>query len=333
MIMLDHEFHFIQQLTETPHSAITLSTPGGDMLHLQGLNKTFWPHPLSRDAYLKKDALLYYASVSTWMMPYLKEQPQMPQRYPDGVEGSCFQSRFQSNHLPEFIQTLTTQAWHNLAVSVCNTESLLYLVNLGCVEFEMAADVLCWQILIPDNETFEIACRIAKSLLVRLDNYAPEILGHVYCKTHYTNASWGLDIVVPLTPDTKESPKLDRLKTARRIAEQVILEWEQLTLNQDPGLAQTGWMLSIASNNFNEPVPNTGLTAPYSLSPNRNALVSAPVGLDEIMREVIDPRQFHLGNMHERIEAVGDLWSNFHSNAYRFANNVIPLKKKKRKNS
>lgn len=331
MIMLDHEFHFVQKLTETPHSAITLSTPGGEILHLQGLNKIFWPHPTSRDAYLKKDALLYYASIANLLIPFVKVQPQMPQRYPEGIEGSCFQSRFQPNHLPEFIQTLTTEAWHNLAVTVKNTESLLYLVNLGCIEFEMAANVLAWQILIPDNEPFEIACRIAKSLLVRIEQFAPDILSHVYCKTHYKNSSWGLDIIIPLTSDTIQSPKFDRMTVARRIAEQVLMEWEHLTLNNDPGQAQIGWMLSIASNNFREPVPNSGLTAPYSLYPNRNAYVSTPVGLDEIMREVIDPREFHLGNLHERIDAVGDLWGNFHTNGFQVASNVIPMKKKKKK--
>src|SRR5690348_9618402 len=59
---------------------------GGGKVHLTNLEKIFWPEL----GLTKRDLLQYYADVSPWLLPHLKDRAMVMKRYPNGIHGPFF---------------------------------------------------------------------------------------------------------------------------------------------------------------------------------------------------------------------------------------------------
>jgi bifunctional non-homologous end joining protein LigD len=60
--------------------------PAGKKLRLTNLQKPFWP----KLGITKRDLLQYYADVSRYLLPHLKNRAMVMKRYPNGAEGDFF---------------------------------------------------------------------------------------------------------------------------------------------------------------------------------------------------------------------------------------------------
>jgi bifunctional non-homologous end joining protein LigD len=102
------------------------------------LDKIFWIKTKYRRALTKRDLIIYYDSISEYILPHLKDRPLSLSRYPDGVLGKHFYHKNWNKEKPEYVETVKVHSENSGAIVnyiVCNNkDTLLWLANLGCIE-------------------------------------------------------------------------------------------------------------------------------------------------------------------------------------------------------
>ena len=102
------------------------------------MKKEFWGATEYRPAITKGDLIEYYSKMSEHILPYLRDRPISLSRYPDGVAGKAFYQKDWKNETPRYVRTVKVYSESNndeINYIVCNNkETLLWLVNLGCIE-------------------------------------------------------------------------------------------------------------------------------------------------------------------------------------------------------
>jgi bifunctional non-homologous end joining protein LigD len=104
------------------------------------LDKVFWDKTSTHNQLTKKDLIKYYDSISSYLLPNLKDRPLSLSRYPDGIKGKSFYHKnWDQENKPDFVQTAKiyseSREGNLINYIICNNkETLLWLANLGCIE-------------------------------------------------------------------------------------------------------------------------------------------------------------------------------------------------------
>jgi bifunctional non-homologous end joining protein LigD len=104
------------------------------------LDKVFWRKTSTHPQLTKKDLIKYYDSISSYLLPHLKDRPLSLSRYPDGIKGKSFYHKnWDQENKPAFVQTAKvyseSREGNIINYIICNNkETLLWLDNLGCIE-------------------------------------------------------------------------------------------------------------------------------------------------------------------------------------------------------
>lgn len=146
-------------------------------LRLTHLDKVFFPG----EGYTKGDLINYYKDVAPYILPYLKDRPESLNRHPNGIAASGFYQKDMAGYNPKWFKTQRIYSEsRDKSVDypvVQNEESLLYIVNLGCIEINPwfsridaleNPDFLVID-LDPDGNSFKHVMDIAKELHEILD--------------------------------------------------------------------------------------------------------------------------------------------------------------------
>src|SRR6266481_2577595 len=119
---------------EQQHQEQVRAEIGGRELTLTHLNKIYFP----KACFTKRDILVYYATVSPYLLPFLKHRPLVLHRYPNGIAGGAFYQKEAGEYIPEWIRTVAifseTKKRDVSYFLIDDLASLLYLTNLGCIE-------------------------------------------------------------------------------------------------------------------------------------------------------------------------------------------------------
>ncbi len=119
---------------EQPHKEQVRAEIGGRELTLTHLNKIYFP----KAGFTKRDVLVYYATVSPFLLPFLKHRPLVLHRYPNGIAGGAFYQKEAGEYIPQWIRTVAifseTKKRDVPYFLIDDLASLLYLTNLGCIE-------------------------------------------------------------------------------------------------------------------------------------------------------------------------------------------------------
>jgi bifunctional non-homologous end joining protein LigD len=179
--------------------------------------------------------------------------------------------------------------------------SLLYLVNLGCIELNpwlsrrqsLEKPDLVVIDLDPDGNAFNEVVAIAK--LVR--KVLTKIGAESFCKT---SGSSGLHICIPT------GGRYD-FDVGREFAESVCrvvhgLAPRNTSVERNPAKRVGRIYLDFLQNRRGQT-----LAAPYCVRPRPGATVSAPLKWSEV-RAGLKPADFTVHNMSKRLARVGDLW-------------------------
>jgi bifunctional non-homologous end joining protein LigD len=273
----------------------------GHDLRFTHLSKYYWP----QEKITKRDMINYYYQVAPFMLPYMKDRPQILNRHPNGIAGKTFYQKDVKGKAPEWITTFPYYSYTDQKEKeflVCTNEaSLLYMASLGCIEMNpwhsrtQSPDHPDWCIidLDPDKNSFEQvieAAQVTKAVLDAIDVSC-------YCKT---SGSSGLHIYIPLA--AKYDYEVSK-EFARSIATIVHKQIPKFTSIERKTADREGKMYI----DFLQNRPQASVAAPYSLRPKPGATVSTPLHWDEV-KKGLQMKDFTIHNVVQRLREQGDLF-------------------------
>ncbi|MGD0361003.1 MAG: DNA ligase D [Bryobacteraceae bacterium] len=273
------------------------------VLKFTNLNKVFYP----AEGIVKRDLLNYYDAVASLILPHLKDRPLSLKRYPNGIQQQFFFQKDAPQTFAPWLRAEEIYSDHNEApiryVFAQDRASLLYLVNLGCIDHNP------WMSRSPtlDNPDFVLIdldpqdCPydmiVEAALLVREKLNAIGIEG--YPKT---TGGDGMHIYIPL--ETVYSYEESRT-FAEILAHLVQRDRPELftaprtVSKRQKGRVYFDWIQNGKSKT---------IAAPYVLRAYPGAPVATPLAWSEV-QPGLTPGQFNIYNAPERFAKKGDLFS------------------------
>jgi bifunctional non-homologous end joining protein LigD len=279
-----------------------LARAGSIELRLSNLDKIFWPET----GYTKGDLLTYYFNVSPVIVPHLRDRPLTLKRMPDGVVGPYFYEKDAPSYTPEWVPTidvaLETEDRTVHALTVCDVASLLWVVNLGCIDLhplhatgerQTHPSYAVFDLDPFPPAGFENACEVALLLKVVLDRLGVA----AYPKT---SGGTGLHIFMPLDRTHSFDDVRAFVAAVCRIVHRAA-----------PDMTTRDWEVSKRSGrvflDYGMNRPQASLSCAYSVRPEWNAPVSTPLAWDEFGN--VDPAEFTMATALERVNEVGDMFA------------------------
>jgi bifunctional non-homologous end joining protein LigD len=289
---------------EIPRGETTADVRLGERaVRLTNLGKVFFPEL----GLTKRDLLQYYADVSPWLLPHLRDRAMVMKRYPHGATGEFFFMKRAPSPRPAWIETCAIDHGSKGVIDfpvIQDLPALLWVVNLGCIDLNQWY-ARCDDVDRPDYLHFDLDPvpgadfeRVRETAL--LLRRALEALG-MPCLVK-TTGSRGLHLYVPIErgPLQKEvwgvarflAASLERTfpalvtaeyRVARRPHGRVLVDYNQ-----------NAWGRTLAS--------------VYSVRPRPLATVSTPVTWAEVERGVTI-EDFRLDNVPARLRQQGDLFA------------------------
>lgn len=274
----------------------------GNTLKLTNLDKVYFP----TDGFTKRDLLNFYHDVSPWLLPHLENRPLSLKRYPNGIHDKYFFHKNMVDNVPEWLQRVPVQEEENgktIHYALANNEaSLLYLVNLGCIDhnpFISRIDSLDhpdWALIDLDPvecpydmivEAALVVHRILKK--IGLDGYAK------------TTGGDGMHIYIPLEPRYS----FDQVRSFAELLSQ-LAESEASSLFTTPRSVQKRKKGRVY---FDWQQIGSGKTiaAPYVVRAHDGAPVATPLEWKEV-KKGLDPHQFTIRNSVKRFDRLGDIF-------------------------
>jgi bifunctional non-homologous end joining protein LigD len=274
-----------------------LARAGNKELKLSNLDKVFWPE----EGFTKADLITYYFNVSETMLPHVENRPLTLKRMPDGIGGAYFYEKNAPQYTPSWMPTLPVQTEDKVInfLTVHDVADMLWLANLGCIEFHplhaTGADQSRPNYAFFDLDPFPPAtwedvryvAGLVKLVLDRLDLAS-------YPKT---SGATGMQIMVPLDGTIEYDMVRGFVGAVSDLVHEA--DSEVTTLEWEVGKRSGKVFLDV---NMNREGAN--IAAAYSVRPEPGGTVSAPFTWQEI--DEIEPSLFTMGTIFERIHHVGD---------------------------
>jgi bifunctional non-homologous end joining protein LigD len=270
---------------------------GSQTLKFTNLKKVYYPD----EGYTKRDVLNYYDGVADLILPHLKDRPLSLKRYPNGIKEQYF---FQKNAADSFASWLRTELIDDIEyVFAEDRASLLYLVNLGCIDHNP------WMSRSPslDNPDFILIdldpqeCVFDKIVDAALS--VKKVLDRIglvgYPKT---TGGDGMHVYVPVEP-------IYSYEETRTFADLI----SRLTIAENPNLFTTPRTVAKRQKNrvyfdYLQNGRSKTIAAPYVLRAYGGAPVATPLEWQEV-RHGLHPTQFNITNALDRFAKRGDLFA------------------------
>ncbi len=278
-------------------------TIGGHALKFTNLPKVFYPD----EGYTKRDVLNYYAAIAPLILPHLKDRPLSLKRYPNGIKEEFFFQKNTPETFPSWLRTELIDSEHAgkpiRYVFADDLASLLYLVNLGCIDHNP------WMSRVPHLENpdfvlidldphecpFEMI--VDAALLVR------RVLDQIGLAGYpKTTGGDGLHVYIPVAP-------IYSYEETRTFAELIA----RVVQSRNPDLFTTPRSVSKRARarvyfDYLQNGLSKTIAAPYVLRAYPGAPVATPLDWSEVRRG-LEPGQFTIANAPERFAAKGDLFA------------------------
>jgi bifunctional non-homologous end joining protein LigD len=275
----------------------------GGTVKLTNLQKIFWP----KLRLTKRDLLQYYADVSPWLLPHVKDRAMVMKRYPNGINGPFFFMKRAPSPRPASIPICPIEHASGNIIGfpvIQHLASLLWLVNLGCIDLNPWY-ARCDDVHRPDYLHFDLdpvegtpfSRVLETALLVRDALAALHISSYVK-----TTGSRGIHVYVPIVrgPDQKQVWSFAK-KFSKALEQQhpKIVTAEYRVAKRPKGRVLV---------DYNQNAWNRTLASVYSVRPKPLATVSTPVTWKEVEHGV-RIEDFTMMNVPQRLKKVGDLWA------------------------
>ena len=302
-------------------SAEVSLTIGKNILKFTNLNKVFYP----AEGIVKRDLLNYYDAVADLILPHLRDRPLSLKRYPNGIEKQFFFQKDAPLTFAPWLRAEEIYSNHNEApiryVFAQDRASLLYLVNLGCIDHNPwmshtpTLDCPDFVLIDLDPQDCSYDMIVEAALLVRERLEAIGLQG--YAKT---TGGDGMHIYIPLEPIYS----YDESRTFAEILAHLVQRDrpELFTVPRAVAKRQKNrvyfdWMQNGKSKT---------IAAPYVLRAYAGAPVATPLDWDEV-KPGLTPGQFNIHNAPGRFGKTGDLFAGVLANLQRLESPLEKLEK------
>jgi bifunctional non-homologous end joining protein LigD len=280
-------------------------TLGGHRVRLTNLGKTFWP----KDGITKRDLLQYYADVSPWLLPHLRDRAMVMKRYPNGASGKCFFMKRVPEPHPDWLETCAIEHASGSVIDfpmVQDLASLLWVVNLGCIDLNQWY-ARCDDVDRPDYVHFDLdpvkggkGVKFAKVLEAALVvGGTLEALG--MAPLVKTTGSSGCHIYVAI----RRGPTQKQVWTFAKALAHTLAQKHPRLLTAIYRVADrpAGRVLV----DYNQNAWGRTLSSIYSARPKPRAPVATPLTWSEV-KAGVDLSAFRIDNVPARLRELGDLW-------------------------
>jgi bifunctional non-homologous end joining protein LigD len=270
---------------------------GSQTLKFTNLKKVFYPD----EGYTKRDVLNYYDGVANLILPHLKDRPLSLKRYPNGIKQDYF---FQKDAPESFAPWLRTERIDEIHyVFAEDRASLLYLVNLGCIDHNpwmsrsQSLDNPDFILIDLDPQECPFDKIVDAALLVKrvLDRIG--LVG--YPKT---TGGDGMHVYIPVEP-------IYSYEETRTFADLI----SRLAIAEEPNLFTTPRTVAKRQKNrvyfdYLQNGRSKTIAAPYVLRAYEGAPVATPLEWHEVQHG-LHPKQFNITNALDRFASRGDLFA------------------------
>jgi bifunctional non-homologous end joining protein LigD len=315
---------------------------GDYQISLTNLNKVFWPGHGKQLAITKRDYIAYLVRVAPYLLPHLRDRLLTMLRFPHGIDGERFYQKHWEDHLPRFVETVIAYTEHehkDQEFLLCNNLStLIWLGQIANLELHTAHSRVC---AAPDAFslplTFTGSLNVLESSLLNypdflvfdLDPYLysgreekgeePELHRKGFRKTRdlalwlkelldslllkafiKTSGRTGLHIYVPIVRNVDYD-------MVRHFSEEI---GRAITMSHEDDVTME-WSVAKRSGkvflDHNMNARSKSLASVYSARIAGGAPVSTPLAWEEL--EKTYPTDYRIDSVSDRLEQVGDLWS------------------------
>jgi bifunctional non-homologous end joining protein LigD len=280
----------------------TLSFGRGKKLDVSSLGKVFFPEA----GHTKGDLMRYYAEVSPYLLPALKDRPLILRRYPDGVGGPSFFQQKAPDSPPPAVRVgdvVTATGEHASRIVGGDLPTLLYTVQVGSISVDpwhsrigapRFADYSVIDLDPGDGVPFSRVVEVAGWVKEELD-----ALG--LAAAPKTSGKRGLHVHIPLAARTPaDAAGLLAQLVATRVATR---HPKEATVERSLRARPKGTVYV----DFGQNDVGKSVAAAYAVRPTPTATVSTPLDWSELTPG-LDPARFTLKTVSERLAEVGDLW-------------------------
>ena len=279
----------------------TLELPSGS-LEVSNLDKVFFPQTNQT----KGDVMRFYARVSPFLLPAMRDRPLVMKRFPNGVTGHAFYQQKAPANPPEGVrvESVSDEGLETADRLIGgNLTTLFYLAQLGAISVDpwhsrvssiRFADYSIIDLDPGPNAQFAHVVEVAIAVRETLDAYGL----HAVPKT---SGASGIHIVLPLpagVPNDGARIVAELVATTVATRHPKIATIERWTKQRPAGAVYVDFLQNIRGKT---------VAGVYSVRAEPTATVSTPLQWDEI-KEGLDPKTFTMNAVIDRIDRVGDLW-------------------------
>ena len=251
--------------------------------------------------YTKRDLVQYYVAIADGALRAAGGRPNVLVRYPNGIDGEFFYQKRAPQSRPEWIEVVSLEFPSGRSAEEVvprNAAALVWMANLACLELH-PHPVRAEDLDHPDE------------LRVDLDpvpGVAWDQVREVARVVHATLSDLGL-VGWPKTSGSRGMHvyvRIERRWTFDRVR-RAALAFAREVERRAPAIATSKWWKEERHGvflDYNQNAKDRTIAAAYSVRPNQEARVSAPLAWDEI--DACDPGDFTLKTMPKRVAERGD---------------------------
>ena len=274
-------------------------------VELTNLNKVFWPE----DGYTKGDLIGYYDRVSPYILPHLLDRPLVFKRYPNGIHGEYFYQKDAHDYTPDWIRT--EELWspdveRHIRYFVGNDrDQLLYIANMGAItqnpwssrlQFLDSPDYIIFDL----DPVGEVPYPTIQQLAVELKAVLDELGLRAYPKT---SGASGIHVHLPILENhfTYEQVRIFAEAVASILVARLpeIATIERVVRKRKKGTIYVDFLQNVRGKT---------VASVYSPRAETAAPVSTPLKWEEL-KKPIDPKNYTITNVFERLDRFGDLFA------------------------
>jgi bifunctional non-homologous end joining protein LigD len=249
----------------------------------------------------------YYVRTAHLVVPTMLDRPLVLKRFPNGITGESFYQQKASETTPAEIRVETIKNDEGeIQPRYIGGDllTLLYTIQLGAISVDpwhsrvQTCDFADYTIIDLDPGPRANFARV-----IQVARWAKEAIdGFRLNAAIKTSGSTGLHIYLPLPPRTpNEAATLVAQMIATKVAQSHPKEAtiERFVKARGAATVYVDYLQNIKGKT---------VAGAYCVRAKEGATVSTPLDWKELTED-LDPRDFHVGNVVERFERVGDIWS------------------------